>query len=86
MDIAERLRQLVERQDWSTLAPDLGLTVSIGVAQAHRGDRVETLLARADTALYGAKASGRNRCCVAMRVDAMLDEAPPRHAMQFDRG
>ena len=86
VDIAERLRQLVERQDWSTLAPDLGLTVSIGVAQAHRGDRVETLLARADTALYGAKASGRNRCCVAMRVDAMLDEAPPRHAMQFDRG
>ena len=85
VEIAERLRQTVERQDWSALAPDLRLTVSIGVAQAHRGDRVETVLARADMALYGAKASGRNRCCVAMRVDAMLDQAPPLHAMQFDR-
>ncbi len=75
MDIAERLRVLVEQQDWSVMAEGLSLTVSIGVAQAHAGDRVETLLARADMALYGAKASGRNRCCVAMRVDAMLHEA-----------
>ncbi len=75
MEIAERLRVLVERQDWSALAEGLSLTVSIGVAQAHAGDRVETLLARADMALYGAKASGRNRCCVAMRVDAMESRA-----------
>jgi diguanylate cyclase (GGDEF)-like protein len=39
----------------------LPLTVSGGVAAAADGDTAETLLARADAALYGAKAAGRNR-------------------------
>lgn len=78
LDVAERLRRTVQTNDWSGLAPGLLLTVSIGVAQAHASDSIDTLLQRADTALYGAKASGRNRCCVAMRVDAMGLE--PMHA------
>ena len=85
MDIAERLRDLVEHQDWSALVDGLRLTVSIGVAQAHPGDRAETLLARADMALYGAKAAGRNRCCAAVRVDALLQEAAPMHALHLER-
>ncbi len=85
VDIAERLRLLVAQQNWSVMAEGLSLTVSIGVAQAHAGDRVETLLARADMALYGAKASGRNRCCVAMRVDAMCQEAEALGAGQAQR-
>lgn len=48
----ERLRQKVERQ--------LGVTVSIGVTQAQEGDSLHSLLSRADAALYGAKAHGRN--------------------------
>ncbi len=36
------------------------LTVSGGVAEALDGDSHESLLARADAALYGAKAAGRN--------------------------
>ena len=85
MDIAERLRVLVAQQNWSAMAEGLSLTVSIGVAQAHAGDRAETLLARADMALYGAKASGRNRCCVAMRVDAMRPQAETLDARQAPR-
>ncbi|MDE2480190.1 MAG: GGDEF domain-containing protein [Betaproteobacteria bacterium] len=85
MEIAERLRELVEGQDWSALAEDLRLTVSIGVAQAHPADRAETLIARADTALYGAKAAGRNRCCAAVRVDAPLCEAIPMHVLHLER-
>jgi diguanylate cyclase len=50
---ADRLRQRIEEQ--------LPLTVSAGVAQAGEGDNPQTLLARADAALYGAKAAGRNR-------------------------
>ena len=50
---AERLRQRIEQQ--------LPLTVSGGVATAGDGDNAQTLLARADAALYSAKAAGRNR-------------------------
>src|SRR5262245_51952942 len=50
---AERLRQRVEMQ--------LPLTVSGGVAAAGEGDNSQTLLARADAALYSAKSAGRNR-------------------------
>jgi predicted signal transduction protein with EAL and GGDEF domain len=39
----------------------LPLTVSGGVTSAAEGDNPQTLLARADAALYSAKAAGRNR-------------------------
>jgi len=43
-------------------APNLRITCSLGVAELKEGD-VDggALLARADAALYGAKAGGRNR-------------------------
>jgi diguanylate cyclase (GGDEF)-like protein len=44
-----------------TLAKGLKITVSGGVAQALDGDNPTSLLGRADQALYGAKAAGRNR-------------------------
>ncbi|MDQ2679881.1 MAG: diguanylate cyclase [Candidatus Eremiobacteraeota bacterium] len=37
------------------------MTVSAGIAVAATSDTVETLLARADRALYEAKRGGRNR-------------------------
>ena len=50
---AERLRLQV--------ADRLVITVSGGVAAAQESDTPETLIARADTALYSAKTAGRNR-------------------------
>ena len=50
---AERLRAEVERR--------MALTVSGGVAQALDGDTQDSVIARADNALYNAKAAGRNR-------------------------
>ena len=50
---SERLRRRIEQQ--------MPLTVSGGVAMAAEGDNPQTLLARADAALYSAKAAGRNR-------------------------
>ena len=37
------------------------VTVSVGVATAHRGDTVQSLIERADACLYAAKRAGRNR-------------------------
>ncbi|MGH1487712.1 MAG: diguanylate cyclase [Cellvibrionaceae bacterium] len=40
------------------------ITVSIGIAEFKEGDDSETVFARADQALYDAKETGRNKCCV----------------------
>lgn len=57
--VAERIRREIEKQRRSGLPP---YTVSIGVAtsDAHAPD-LETLIAKADEALYRAKEGGRNR-------------------------
>lgn len=60
--VGERLRAGVAAFDWSTLAPGLAITVSIGVACRRPDESQAELLQRADMALYSAKSSGRNRC------------------------
>ncbi|MCK9175215.1 MAG: diguanylate cyclase [Desulforhopalus sp.] len=55
---AGKLRQLVEDFKFS---PGCPVTISCGVAQYHPGDTSESLLNRADSGLYEAKESGRNR-------------------------
>lgn len=62
---AERIRQAVESAAFArdVMAEPLHMTCSIGVAlfPAARVETVEDLLAHADSALYRAKADGRNR-------------------------
>ena len=41
-----------------SLAERAGVTASVGLAQSGRGDSPQTLLGRADSALYSAKAAG----------------------------
>jgi len=56
------------------------ITFSAGIAEWRREDAVDTLLGRADGALYEAKASGRNCSVVATdsdrSVDVRQEEAP----------
>jgi diguanylate cyclase (GGDEF)-like protein len=75
--LAERLRHQVE-------IGTLGVTVSIGAAQARRGDSsVDMTIARADQALYRAKSLGRNRVELAVPDAAapgaqVINPAPAR--------
>jgi len=59
--VAERLRAAVAAAEIPELPGETGVTVSIGVAEWQRGDDPETLIDRADRALYEAKRKGRNR-------------------------
>ena len=59
-EIAERLRLGVERLDLSSVAPDLHVTISLGVCVTNDYNS-SAAIAAADSMLYRAKESGRNR-------------------------
>ncbi len=59
--IAERIRIAVTEGPYSDIDSKLKVTVSIGGALLKKSDTLETLLERADKALYQAKENGRNR-------------------------
>ncbi|MDO9597428.1 MAG: diguanylate cyclase [Azoarcus sp.] len=61
--LGERIRAGVEAG--IELPGETGVTVSIGACLAGPGESLETILHRADQALYAAKAEGRNRLCIA---------------------
>ena len=59
---AERVRRAVERPGFAVQGETLDVTVSVGVAALRPSDRgPDSILARADSALYRAKQTGRNR-------------------------
>ena len=59
--VAERLRQAVAAIRIPAGDGDIAFTTSIGVAERLDDSTVETILSRADMALYSAKRSGRNK-------------------------
>lgn len=63
-EIAERLRFQVEQSPFHHNNTSLPITVSLGLTHYHPGDTSETIIQRADKALYQAKAAGRNRVAV----------------------
>ena len=62
---AERLRRTIENLELNCGAEAISVTASIGSASLCHGEGKQSLLERADQALYQAKESGRNRVVLA---------------------
>lgn len=59
--VAERIRAHVAEQPINLQGLEIPVTLSLGLAEAQSGESVDELIARADKALYKAKAEGRNQ-------------------------
>jgi diguanylate cyclase (GGDEF)-like protein len=70
---AERVREAFETSGITCEEGAVDTTVSIGVAGGPAGTELEVLLAAADTALYQAKRSGRNRVEAAEEMPLSLE-------------
>jgi diguanylate cyclase (GGDEF)-like protein len=57
----DRLRGIIADLDWGAFSPGMQVTMSAGVATLRPEEYPDAFLARADSALYAAKAGGRNR-------------------------
>jgi diguanylate cyclase (GGDEF)-like protein len=64
LDIAEKLRSRIEKENIVLRRQDTYITVSIGVASLPVDTKDEDeLIQKADKAMYSAKSKGRNRVC-----------------------
>jgi diguanylate cyclase (GGDEF)-like protein/PAS domain S-box-containing protein len=70
---AERLRMAIMTGNIGG-NPDLRVTTSFGITQVEPGDTVESLLKRADRALYNAKKTGRNRTVSLTNEESRVEE------------
>lgn len=62
LSVAERFRQRIEGMIIQTEFYNISMTISIGICHTNAGSTgLESMLSRADKALYEAKAAGRNR-------------------------
>jgi diguanylate cyclase (GGDEF)-like protein len=72
--VAERVREAFESSGITCEEGAVDTTVSIGVAGGPAGTELEVLLAAADTALYQAKRTGRNRVEAAEELPLSLED------------
>ena len=61
MNVAERIRLMIENYDWMIGDKKLNITASFGLAQWQPGQNASVVFKEADKALYEAKEKGRNQ-------------------------
>ncbi|VUD42222.1 putative diguanylate cyclase YedQ [Thalassocella blandensis] len=64
-NLAEKIRVTIQHRVFDADHAQIHMTVSIGVARSKRDESFEQVVKRADTALYKAKAAGRNTVVLA---------------------
>ncbi|MFI5267234.1 MAG: GGDEF domain-containing protein [Chloroflexota bacterium] len=62
-NICQRVLKRVHSHGWQRLAPDLAVTLSIGLASSHGAESAIDLLEMADSRLRSAKQAGKDRIC-----------------------
>jgi two-component system cell cycle response regulator len=72
-ELAENLRRIISWTEFGERDASFTVTCSFGISEWTPGDTIDLLLRRADMALYGAKAAGRNRVLA-------VAEVPPQQA------
>ena len=70
--MAQKVRDAVARIVVNRRNQQLAVTVSGGLAMIESNERVEMLIQRADSALYAAKAAGRNCAFIHNGIDCQL--------------
>ncbi|HPJ40424.1 MAG TPA: GGDEF domain-containing protein, partial [Spirochaetota bacterium] len=58
---AEQIRNAIKDTTFRYEGRDISVTISIGIAEYRHNDTKDTILSRADRALYRAKENGRDR-------------------------
>ncbi len=81
---SERLRTAIESADFPFHNQLIAVTVSIGLTAACVSDTKETMLKRADEALYAAKRSGRNRCFIMNAESSHCGEVTKQDLLNMD--
>jgi two-component system cell cycle response regulator len=61
LEIAERVRYRVASSPVKTRSTEVNMTVSLGITELRPDDNIDSLIKRADEALYNAKHRGRNQ-------------------------
>lgn len=74
--VVKRLQAMTAKLRFKTLDKNSVVRFSAGVTAYHLGDDLESLLSRADRALYQAKESGRNQIRLLLHPSACTDSAP----------
>lgn len=64
LDVANRMRMLIEKSVVTIDSDLIKVTVSIGATMANSDDTVEGIIRRADRLMYNAKVSGKNRVII----------------------
>jgi two-component system cell cycle response regulator len=83
--LADHLRRKLAALRFEAASKVMTLTCSFGVSEWQHGDTIDTLLKRADAALYEAKSGGRNRVVAANTVVTDLRSRLPSDVVRAIR-
>jgi diguanylate cyclase (GGDEF)-like protein len=84
-ELCELLRATIKNHDFSGIAPDLNITISIGLTDNKEITDYDKMLNHADQALYFAKHNGRNQVRIYQNSDSLSNEKVDKRINQVTR-